>query len=586
MPNITWTVSEVVDGSAGAISAEQSTAVQNLLIAAGETWEKYLKPAQPITFEIKLEFTSAVGGLAEAGPGNLLGQNQDVGGLPLFEAVTITELKTGQDPEAAVVDISVKLPISLENQFFETDVVNRNSPIPAGQFDLYGTLLHELGHALGFIGFRGEKNNGILTAETGITAFDALFNETDLVFQGQATTALLGGINAPITPNNFNHLGDANAARDTLSYALSQMSLLAKAGEVVNRSYITPLEVAVLQDVGVPINLTTAGDDVLSGFDPLNLSEFFTAEEIGNLPQIVFALSDGADALSGGGGNDVLAGLRGNDALDGGAGVDTAVFAGTYTSHTLTIGPGTTTLTDRSGTNGTDTLTAIELLDFDVDMGGAPFDLAKFGGLGGLNATDLQSFIELYIAYLNRAPDAVGLSFWGTAFANGTSLEATAKLFIDQEETRALYAADLSNTDFARAVYNNVLGREADQAGFDFWVGSLDNNTVGRDTFILAILGGAKAPPPPDATPEFVAQQQADQAYLSNKTDIGTYFGVTKGMSNTQNATNVMQAFDGSQESITQAVNATDAFFASASGATDGEFLMQIVGILPDPFIA
>jgi len=202
----------------------------------------------------------------------------------------------------------------------------------------------------------------------------------------------------------------------------------------------------------------------------------------------------------------------------------------------------------------------------------------------GLSGSDLEAFIELYIAYFNRAPDAVGLSFWGTAFSNGVTLEQSAAFFDDQEETRALYSEDLSNSDFATAVYANVLGREADQEGFDFWVGVLDDGLVGRDQFILAVLGGAKADPPPDATQEFIDRQLADRVYLENKTDIGAYFAVTRGMSDIDNAIAVMQTFDGSADSINDAIAATDAFYASAIDADNGEFLLQIVGVLDNPF--
>lgn len=72
-------------------------------------------------------------------------------------------------------------------------------------------------------------------------------------------------------------------------------------------------------------------------------------------------------------------------------------------------------------------------------------------------ASDFESFIKLYIAYFNRSPDAVGLNFWGTAFANGTTLEQMATLFVDLDETRATYPDSTSNTDFVTAVYDNVV---------------------------------------------------------------------------------------------------------------------------------
>jgi len=114
-------------------------------------------------------------------------------------------------------------------------------------------------------------------------------------------------------------------------------------------------------------------------------------------------------------------------------------------------------------------LTGVELYNFGS---GTPeteeqIDGRTFLGLPLLSEADLLNFVELYIAYFNRAPDAIGLNFWGTAYANGTTLEEMATLFIDQDETRATYGEDLNNAGFATAVYGNVLGRVADQLGFD-----------------------------------------------------------------------------------------------------------------------
>jgi Ca2+-binding RTX toxin-like protein len=294
--------------------------------------------------------------------------------------------------------------------------------------------------------------------------------------------------------------------------------------------------------------------------------------------------NDADNRFWGGDGDDVLRGREGNDSLDGGAGRDAVYFSGNQARYTLALSSDGLVVTDRRGDNGSDTLTSIELLDFEIDIFDGLFDLEIFGRLAELAAAALESFIELYIAYFNRAPDAVGLAFWGTAFANGTTLEESAALFIDQDETRSIYPENLSNRDFATAVYNNVLGRVPDEDGFNFWVDVLDGGSVGRDQFILAVLRGAKADPPDGASQAFIDQQLADRAYLEAKTDIGTYFAVTLGMSDVDNASAAMALFDGSEASIAQTVAAIDGYFTDASDADTGEFLMPLVGVIDDPF--
>jgi len=294
----------------------------------------------------------------------------------------------------------------------------------------------------------------------------------------------------------------------------------------------------------------------------------------------------GSDTIQALAGDDTITGGAGNDLIDGGEGIDTAIYSGDQTSYTLTLSPTGTSVTDRRADgNGTDTLIDMEFLDFDTNLFGGPVILNIFSGPTNLSATDLESIVELYIAYFNRAPDAEGLYFWGAVFNNGYTLAQLANGFIDQDETRAAYPESLSNEDFATVVYGNVLGRIPDQTGFDFWVGALDSGGVSRDQFILSVLGGAKVDPPVDATQEFIDQQILDRAYLETKTDIGAYFAVHKGMSDVDNATTAMGFFNGTAPSVISVIDAIDGFYADALDPNNGEFLMQLVGVLDDPFV-
>lgn len=260
------------------------------------------------------------------------------------------------------------------------------------------------------------------------------------------------------------------------------------------------------------------------------------------------------------------------DSLDDQEDAGTTEYFGSQNSYTLTFSPTSTTISDRrTDGNGADTLINVEFLDFDIDLLGGPFDLSQFGGTTGLSEQSFESFIELYIAYFNRAPDAVGLNFWGTAFANGTSLEEIATLFANQEETEAAYPGGTTNETFATTVYNNVLGRIPDQDGLDFWVGQLDSGNIGRDQFILEVLRGVQPGSP-------------DRNYLDTKVDVGAYFAVHKGMSDTDNAAIVMELFDAS--GVDAAVGAIDGYYADALDPNNGEFLMPVIGVLDDPFSA
>jgi len=339
---------------------------------------------------------------------------------------------------------------------------------------------------------------------------------------------------------------------------------------------------------------------VIYGYeDDFGTVESVTSAEIGPVTaggELIFGTFE-AETLNGTAGSDTIIALegddvinpgRGDDALAGGPGIDRVTFSGDQSSYTISIGQFTSLITDRRpGGDGTDDIQTIELLDFATELplfGGQPMRFDFFDGPGQLTEEEFAPIIELYIAYFNRAPDALGLYFWATAYTNGTTLEQMASLFVGQPETQIEYPPGTSNTIFAETVYTNVLGRTPDAGGFNFWVGLLDDGIVARDAFILEVLRGAKADPSPGQTQEFIDQQIADRAYLETKTDIGAYFSVLKGMSEVNAAKSVMSLFDGTADSVTATVNAIDDVYEDALDPIDGQFLMPLLFGYEDPF--
>lgn len=274
------------------------------------------------------------------------------------------------------------------------------------------------------------------------------------------------------------------------------------------------------------------------------------------------------DELIGGNGDDIFTPGTGNDRIDGGGGLDTVSLPTVMSSFTVWLTATDSILKDRRGFGyGQDELVSIERLTFNYQGQTTSLELGLFSKMASLSNIELESFIELYIAYFNRAPDAVGLNFWGTAFANGMSLDEIAAQFAPQPETVATYPMGTSSVDFATAVYTNVLGRVPDQAGLDFWAGVLNAGAVSRDQLILEILRGVEA-------------GTRDRAYLDNKVDVGAYFAVHKGMSDVANARAAMALYDGTENSIDRAVAAIDDYHQAALHPENGEFLLQVVGVL------
>ncbi len=88
--------------------------------------------------------------------------------------------------------------------------------------------------------------------------------------------------------------------------------------------------------------------------------------------------------------------------------------------------------------------------------------------------------VRLYSAYFLRAPDQEGFDFWVDALDAGTfSLDTMSQFFSDGLEFESLYG-DRTEREFVALIYQNVLEREPDQEGFDFWSGQLEQGLMTR----------------------------------------------------------------------------------------------------------
>lgn len=266
--------------------------------------------------------------------------------------------------------------------------------------------------------------------------------------------------------------------------------------------------------------------------------------------------------------NDTITGSGGNDILSGQGGFDTAVYMNDISNYALTISAGTIVIADRSGGDGTDTLNSIELLDFNGTM----FELNKFTNVSSLTDADMLAFSELYVAYFNRAPDATGLLFWGSALADGMTMNQIAREFFSQPETQALYGGSSSTGDFVTAVYSNILGRDPDAIGFAYWTDLLDSDAIERSEFILAMLDGAKA----------ATGSAADAQFLATKAEIGAYFAVVNGLNNVSVANAAMQTFDGTMASVVEVKDIIDDHAAQVDTMQGSEFTISVTGLVED----
>lgn len=184
---------------------------------------------------------------------------------------------------------------------------------------------------------------------------------------------------------------------------------------------------------------------------------------------LIYGMS-GDDILLGGDGNDTLIGGPGNDTLSGGAGLDYAVYAATVSQYSAQINDdGQLEITDliAASRDGVDVLEGIERLRFhDGDLA------LDVDGVAG------QAY-RIYKAAFNRQPDADGLGFWIANMDAGVTLTEAAQGFLASTEFQQLYGSNPTNEQFIDLLYENVLQREADQSGYDFWINAM-NGGVSR----------------------------------------------------------------------------------------------------------
>jgi len=81
--------------------------------------------------------------------------------------------------------------------------------------------------------------------------------------------------------------------------------------------------------------------------------------------------------------------------------------------------------------------------------------------------------VRLFNAYFLRLPDKSGLDYWVGRYRNGTRLNTISANFPGSTEFTNRYGA-LKNRDFVLLIYKNVLQRNPDTSGVNYWTGKLD----------------------------------------------------------------------------------------------------------------
>jgi len=134
----------------------------------------------------------------------------------------------------------------------------------------------------------------------------------------------------------------------------------------------------------------------------------------------------------------------------------------------------------------------------------------------GVAGRALESQVaRLYIAFLQRPPDAGGLAYFANLRRTGRPVAAIADAFAASTEFTSTYG-QLSDDEFVLLAYGNVLGREPDLGGFLYWSDRLATRSISRGGTMAAFADSAEFVATTATTaPQTVGQGQVTRIYLA-----------------------------------------------------------------------
>ena len=100
---------------------------------------------------------------------------------------------------------------------------------------------------------------------------------------------------------------------------------------------------------------------------------------------------------------------------------------------------------------------------------------------------------RLYNAAFNRFPDSDGLEYWIEKNGSGENTERqVAESFLASNEFKGKYGENISNEQYVKTLYQNILDRESDTEGYNYWVGQLNNGVEDRSELLLGFAESAE----------------------------------------------------------------------------------------------
>jgi hypothetical protein len=221
------------------------SAISTDLTAAGADWARHLAGSGTIGVQVRFAAIPTANGTSAASA--YVGQD---GATAVYDQGAAAKLRTGVDPNGAAPDAIITIGDSyLRNQLWFDSQPTAGGPVPSGKIDAFSVFLHELGHVFGFNGFRDPTTGQLPGAYESTFDRFVTVRPDGIYFTGEHALAAYGGP-VPLTAGNYTHFGNASpgAGSDLIGDLMNGVSFW-----YGYRYEISPLDLAVMSDIGVPL---------------------------------------------------------------------------------------------------------------------------------------------------------------------------------------------------------------------------------------------------------------------------------------------------------------------------------------------
>lgn len=174
-------------------------------------------------------------------------------GVEVYEQGAAAEIRNGTDPNGASPDIELTFNVNYvrDELWFDPDPAARTATPDPTRTDAMSVFLHELGHAFAYNGWRDGATGELVSGFA--STYDILIERdgADWFFVGPSSLAVWGEPIA-VTRGNARHIGNSAPTPGERLIPALMNGIVYFLGE---RYWITALDRAVLQDIGLPVSV-------------------------------------------------------------------------------------------------------------------------------------------------------------------------------------------------------------------------------------------------------------------------------------------------------------------------------------------